>query len=568
MLRRLIHVRTGFASGMLACLPAVALGQQPLARTTITIPLAAPAPLDEKQVKRWAQELVGRIDEVWTETKLADRDQKLTRLAENTPAELAFVTRVFHRNQPNLSAVALRSLKDVFAVLRNTQWSDRDAGYVQKIVAGWSVMIPDLIKMVGRDDTTADMRRATEAVLVDLGTFSRDARFGSPPARQAWHSQLSTLADLTRHRKPTARLAALHVLASLGTDAAPTEKAVLQALGDADRFVRWSAVQTLHAVGMDQAGMQAVARLQQDEDSDVRGAAVSALLAQPGGNEVLTLSKNALPIRRASLDQATVSKRLQPPLVAPIRLTDRMEARTPETTKTPVSIVRDLPSKLGENPVAISMPSNPAETALRNTELVRAPTQSSGPLRHVFTSSTPTQERTEPLSTMPESVLPREATPMAAPQSIPNVTPPNPPRAFLREPPAPTPLLLPPPSSVPRVATRSDIHPVSATVAPQIRIDLADLWLKKLVSGNPKDQIVALHQLAKLKQGAANCVPQMAQLLVQADVTVRREVPLALLEVGPPARIATALLERALNDSDTAVKVNAARCLVELASVK
>jgi HEAT repeat protein len=137
--------------------------------------------------------------------------------------------------------------------------------------------------------------------------------------------------------------------------------------------------------------------------------------------------------------------------------------------------------------------------------------------------------------------------------------------------PASQPMIAPPEATPARQAApplqtvvwrRPESQPVQS--APTVTIDVTELWIKQLGTGSGEAQVRALRELAKFKQNAGHYVPQIAELLVKGDVTVRREVPLVLLQIGAPAKAATALLERAMNDEDTEVKVNAARCLVEL----
>jgi hypothetical protein len=149
------------------------------------------------------------------------------------------------------------------------------------------------------------------------------------------------------------------------------------------------------------------------------------------------------------------------------------------------------------------------------------------------------------------------------------VSPPSQARPLFDPPPAPRsmPATIASPSapSTQSPTRAQEIRPVSASVE-AVRVDVTDMWAQQLARGTIADQVRALRELAKFKNASAHHVPQIAELLVKGDVTVRREVPLTLQSIGPSARIATALLERALNDQDTEVKVNAARCLVEFSA--
>src|SRR4029079_433927 len=97
MLRRLLHGRTGIAASVVVCLPAFAVSQE-IQSTRIAIPRVAPKPPDAKQVTAWSRSLVDRMDGVWSEPKTEERERKLIQLAESTPSELAFVTRVLKQN--------------------------------------------------------------------------------------------------------------------------------------------------------------------------------------------------------------------------------------------------------------------------------------------------------------------------------------------------------------------------------------------------------------------------------------------------------------------------------------
>jgi hypothetical protein len=75
------------------------------------------------------------------------------------------------------------------------------------------------------------------------------------------------------------RRAAIDVLEMLGPSAEPAAPAIVRALGDPDRFVRWSAARTLGKIGPIQASsaVPALGKLLQDADSDLRLAAAGAL---------------------------------------------------------------------------------------------------------------------------------------------------------------------------------------------------------------------------------------------------------------------------------------------------
>ena len=84
------------------------------------------------------------------------------------------------------------------------------------------------------------------------------------------------------------RRAAIDVLEAMGRQAAPAAAALLGALSDRDRFVRWAAAQALGKVRPANAEpvVAALARLLADPDSDLRLAAATALAPMgpaPGG---------------------------------------------------------------------------------------------------------------------------------------------------------------------------------------------------------------------------------------------------------------------------------------------
>jgi HEAT repeat protein len=102
-------------------------------------------------------------------------------------------------------------------------------------------------------------------------------------------------------------------------------------------------------------------------------------------------------------------------------------------------------------------------------------------------------------------------------------------------------------------------NPKSAELNQQLMTDIL-----KLNSARVGDQIEGIRSLGKLGPNAADAVPPLAEKLVKGETLVRREVPLALMQIGAPAKLAQTVLERALDDQDTDVRVNAARALLEL----
>jgi HEAT repeat protein len=102
---------------------------------------------------------------------------------------------------------------------------------------------------------------------------------------------LTALPDLARGvQDPIVqnRLAAVDAIEQLGPSAAPAQPALVQALNDRDRFVRWAAARTLGKVGPVHPAIEVpiLARLLDDQDVDVDRAAAVALanygpVAQP-----------------------------------------------------------------------------------------------------------------------------------------------------------------------------------------------------------------------------------------------------------------------------------------------
>jgi HEAT repeat protein len=84
---------------------------------------------------------------------------------------------------------------------------------------------------------------------------------------------------------PQARLAALDVLETMGKSAMPVGPAIVKALSDPNRFVRWSAARTLGKIAPAEAkqAVPILARLLRDPDLDLATAA-SVALARYGAN--------------------------------------------------------------------------------------------------------------------------------------------------------------------------------------------------------------------------------------------------------------------------------------------
>jgi hypothetical protein len=304
--------RSGFrlVVAALACAPTLAAAQETLKPAA----QSASATMDEAAVRAWAKNLVDQVYGCWMETSPKDRDRLLHRLAEDTPAAAAYVTRVLNRPEPQLRAAALTGVKQVADTMRRVPWRPDDQPHVQRIMAAWSVLVPELIAAIAAPETSVATRRALGQILTTLAAVGRDPIMASAYSKKMWQDQLPALGKLTAHAKNSVRLTALEVLASLEQDAAPAMPALIRAAKDQDRFVRWSAIRALQAVGMDQDALQAIAALQNDADQDVRRAAVAALQAQPGGLEALARQKTVLSITTPGAQPARpAAPHLSPP---------------------------------------------------------------------------------------------------------------------------------------------------------------------------------------------------------------------------------------------------------------
>jgi HEAT repeat protein len=111
------------------------------------------------------------------------------------------------------------------------------------------------------------------------GAVSTARTAASDPLLDALGAPLATLATGAYHPDVHVRLAVIDILESLGPAAAPAARALVRALTDPDRFVRWAAARTLGKIAPAEAEsvVPALARLLGDPDPDVRLAAAAAL---------------------------------------------------------------------------------------------------------------------------------------------------------------------------------------------------------------------------------------------------------------------------------------------------
>ena len=131
------------------------------------------------------------------------------------------------------------------------------------------------------------MARASSAVAPPAGqgdatAGTRAARFLlEDPLLPGLRQALPALATGVQDADAEARRAAIHVLETMGRQAAPAAPALIDALADRDRFVRWSAARALGKIRPPQAEtvVAALACSLNDSDCDVRVTAAGALAA-------------------------------------------------------------------------------------------------------------------------------------------------------------------------------------------------------------------------------------------------------------------------------------------------
>lgn len=498
-----VSVGAGLLIGLLHSIPCSAQPQVPLG--SYIIPLA-PVKAETQPVSEWAQQTKALVDSIWTEGNESKRQKKLFDWAEQTPGQLAYVTRILSKNDEQQAGKVIITLKDLFGTIRRVNWQPGDQPYLQRIVATWSASVPQLVKNISVATLSAGQRRNLEQALVDLVLISKDTQISTPVMMQTWLSQVSSLAQLVRHPKTSVRLTALSILEALGTDAVPAGQLVQQALSDPDRFIRWAAVRTLGAIGVDASTRQMLANMEKDEDANVRQAVQVAMQAP------VTKSDSVAQTSRPALDltipvsppaQSTVNDKN---LSVPASTDGASERQPAEQLHLPTPVKPSTPPQL------------PA-------------TMSPAPLQLPATKADPKND------------------------AIPLFAPPPATQTPVKQVPA-----------RPVVETKT-IQPVAVVtpVKSETKIDPASLWVPRLRQGTVDQQVQAVRELGKLGAGAASAVPTLAEMLLKGNLAVRREIPLTLIKIGAPARLATSVLERSLQDADTDVKVNAARALLELA---
>jgi len=131
------------------------------------------------------------------------------------------------------------------------------------------------------------LRRASSAVAPPAGqgdeaAATRSAAFLlEDPLLVGLRQALPALAECVEDPDVEARRAAIDVLEALGRQAVSAAPALVGALGDRDRFVRWAAARALGKIrpANAEAVVAGLARLLGDTDSDLRLAAAAALSA-------------------------------------------------------------------------------------------------------------------------------------------------------------------------------------------------------------------------------------------------------------------------------------------------
>lgn len=171
---------------------------------------------------------------------------------------------------------------------------DRKA-YAQEVEREQVELLPLAAALQGRGpalgnvlgDPEPEVRLAARRALAELAQARerlqrRQASAGAAPAAADRAAlPLTALTAALEDPDVQARLSALDVLETLGAAAAPAAPALVKALSDPNRFVRWAAARTLGKLAPAEAetAVPALAQLLGDGDTDLRQAAASALRA-------------------------------------------------------------------------------------------------------------------------------------------------------------------------------------------------------------------------------------------------------------------------------------------------
>lgn len=497
---------------------------------TVTLPLNRPKAQMES-VADWSRSVLQAANTAWAETNAAQREKLLSAWAEATPSQMAYLTRVLQQNQSADTAQTIQTLKELFGIIRRITWQPADIPAMQRVVAAWVVVVPPLVKRIPSTELSATQRRHLEQVLVDLAYLSRESQLASPAARQTWQAEVKTLAGMLQHSKHSVKLVSLSVLEALGNDASAAVDQVSKALNDSDCFVRWAAVRTVQALGLSETTRQQLAKLENDSDVQVRQAVATALQKSVINSDAVQDTKGIPASTKADIVQQSV---VTPPSSRALtENTTKLDDNKPvlaNSTATKLEVPRmEIPQ--AEVPAAEN---KPVTKLSRKTE--SAKTVKPAPLPSLPVAK-PLPTRKQPVT---KEVQPATTTPLFGPAPLP----------------------VSQAKAKPPVQQTASVVPVSTPVEP--KPTATTLWVSRLRQGSTEQQVQAVMELGKLGASASDAIPVMSEYLLRGDVVVRREIPLALAKMGKPARMATAVLERALQDQDTDVKVNAARALLEL----
>ncbi len=131
-------------------------------------------------------------------------------------------------------------------------------------------------------EAMADARLQLLGLAASGTRLAANGAAGKPPEdplRTGLRAAVPLLVPEISHPEVRVRLAALYVLETLATEAAPAAEAVVKVLQDTDPFVRWAAVRTLGKMAPLEAdkSVPGLAKLVDDENADVRLTALAAL---------------------------------------------------------------------------------------------------------------------------------------------------------------------------------------------------------------------------------------------------------------------------------------------------
>jgi HEAT repeat protein len=498
---------------------------------TITLPLNTPKKQMES-VADWSKNVLQTANNAWVESNTVQREKLLTAWAEATPSQMAYLTRVLQQNQPADTAQTIQTLKELFGIIRRITWQPQDIPAMQRVVAAWVVVVPPLVKRIPSTELSATQRRYLEQVLVDLAYLSRESTLASPVARQIWQAEVKTLASMLQHPKHSVKLVSLSVLESLGSDASAAVDQVSKVLNDSDCFVRWAAVRTMQALGLNETTRQQLAKMENDPDVQVRQAVATALQKSVINSDAAPDTKGVPASTKTDIAQQSV---VMPPL--PPKALSEKTSKTEEAKSTSANSKNaklEVPNK----------DVSPSNVPVIETRSVTKPAKKTEPAKVVTPAPLPTLPVSKPLPARKQPVS-KEVQPATT-----------------------APLFGPAPSTVSQANAKPAIEQtaavVPATATASTRPTVTTLWISRLRQGSTEQQVQAVMELGRLGAQAHDAIPVLCEYLLRGEVAVRREIPLALAKMGKPARMATAVLERALQDQDTDVKVNAARALLEL----